>query len=232
MKKIIISFTLIIFVLINSVFAQNKDPKVILSKVKSKLDKVIDYKVDVTIHVDAEFVQMPERKAVVYYKKPDKIRIKSDGFAILPKQGINFSPMKFLNSDYDAIYIKSDTLDKMKVEVVKIIPRSDTSDITLSTLWIDNVNYVVRKIEAITKNSGSFVMKFDYTDKINFGLPNNMTFIFNMGNMRIPNMNPKNIEDKKTMLKNQDVGGKVTVKYYNYIINKGVDDSVFDEKKK
>ena len=213
-------------------FVYAKDPVAILDKVKDKLNKVNDYSVDVTIDVNADFVQMPSRKAELFYKKPDKMRIKSDGFAILPKQGINFSPVKFLNSDFDAIYIKSEKLNGTQLEVIKVIPRSDSSEITLATVWVDEVNSVIKKIEAVTNRGGSFTMQFNYSSFIKWGLPDKMVFSFTIRGMRIPNMAPENVEDKKAMFNPKNAAGEVIVKYSNYKINKGIDDKIFEEEKK
>ena len=221
---------MILFLFIVSVsFLYAKDPNIILDKVKNKLNKVNDYSVDITIDVNADFVQMPPRKAQVFFKKPEKMRIKSDGFAILPKQGINFSPVKFLNNEYDAIYIKSEKLNSTQVDVIKIIPRSDSSEITLATVWVDEVNNIIRKIEAVTNRGGAFTMQFDYSSFIKWGLPDKMVFSFSIKGMRIPNMAPENIDDKKEMINPKNVDGEVIVKYFNYKINKGIDDKIFND---
>ena len=83
-------------------FSQQKNPETILDDVKKEFEKIEDYQVDVKIKVDVEFLKMPEREATIFYKKPDKFHIDSENFALLPKSGLNSSPLGFLNYDYKA----------------------------------------------------------------------------------------------------------------------------------
>jgi len=225
MKKI-----LLFFVFAVSVLGQAKDPYKIIDALKEKLNAVDNYSADVSINIDVNFLQMPDSKAKVYFKKPDKFRIVSDGFAMLPKQGLNFSPAKFFNEDFDAIYLRQDTLLNKDVDIIKVIPRSDTSEIILSTIWIDYKNNVLLKVEANTKETGTFGMEFVYKNALRYGLPDEVHFSFNIKGVRIPNMNPQNVEDKKEMMRGKTVEGVVTIKYSDYVINKGIDDKVFEEK--
>lgn len=227
MKKI----TLILLMTI-SIFGQTNDPYKILEKVKDKFNGINDYSADVSIKLDVSFIQMPDRKAKVYFKKPDKFRIKSDGFAMLPKQGMNFSPVIFLSDDFDALNVKTDTLDGTNVEIIKIIPRSDSSQIILSTLWIDTKNNVIKKVEASTSDAGNFEIQFYYSKELKFGLPDEMRFSFNMKNLRLPNMSPKNHDDKKQMFEGKSAEGKVIIKYSGYEVNKGIDDKIFEQDEK
>ena len=75
------------------------------------------------IIVDVDFLKIPEREAKIYYKKPDKIHVESEGFVMLPKEGLNFSPLGLLNSNYTSFYVKQDTIDGIVTSVIKVIPR-------------------------------------------------------------------------------------------------------------
>ncbi|MDD3558861.1 MAG: hypothetical protein PHW27_09825, partial [Melioribacteraceae bacterium] len=114
-------------------YAQDKNPDEILNKVKSEFLKINDYSVNAVINVDVDFLKVPESKATIYFRQPDKMKLESDGFALLPKQGLDFSPSKLLEGDYTAIYTKTDTLDGENIDVIKVIPESDSSGIILST---------------------------------------------------------------------------------------------------
>ncbi len=92
MYKIIVIFLAINFLII----PQKKDPDQILQKVVANFEKIKDYEVDVNIKVDVEFLKVPESNAKIFFKQPDKIALKSEGFAMLPKNGFNFSPASLL----------------------------------------------------------------------------------------------------------------------------------------
>jgi len=228
MKKI---YLMILLISLCSVYGQNKNPNKLLDAVRQKFNKIKDYEVDVTVKVDVNFVKVPETKAKIYFKQPDKQRIKSDGFAMLPKQSLNFSPAKLLNGDYNVIYVKSEMVNNEKLDVLKIIPRSDSNDVILTTLWIDPIQNVIKKIQTTGKKSGTIQILLEYKDEA-IGLPTEVKFSFNVGEMNLPMNLPegnKNAYGEHHKEKGP-VLGNVIVTYSNYKINKGISDSFFEEK--
>lgn len=236
MKKLFVIFLLFIAV----VSAQKKDAEEILNKAKNTFNEVHDYVVDVKIKVDVEFLKVPQTNATIYFKQPDKVHVNSDKFALLPKEGLNFSPLSFLQKKYTAIYVGEEKYKNSKTYVVKIIPLGNDNDIILSTFWIDQNDYVIRKVESSTKISGTFTVEMDYADiDNNFHLPSQTVFTFNVDKTNIPatisgNINPDD-KPKKSKKGKEDTfttTGTVIITYSNYKVNKGFPDSVFEEKKK
>ena len=230
--------TILLFVLIFSisVSSQKKDPEIILEKVKSEFSKIEDYTVDVKVKLDVDFLKMPDREAKVYFKQPDKIHIESEGFAMLPKQGLNFSPLALLNSSYTSFYVREDTIDGCISSVIKVIPLEGGSDVILSTLWVDTDRNIVLKIESSRKPQGEFVIDMAYskTEK-EFWLPSSMVFSFSID----PSMFPKRFDvgpDSKNKKAPDDSTktrtGKVFIDYSNYQVNTGLSDELFESKEK
>lgn len=230
MKKLM---TLITLILISNSFAQSKDADKILDDVKKKFDAIRDYEVDVNIKLDFEFVKMPDTKAKIYFKQPDKVKIDSKGFAMLPKQSINFSPSQLLKGDYTALYARSESLDGINTDVIKIIPNNDSADVILTTLWVDQTQKVIRKIETTGKRSGTAKVDLAYDDK-NLGLPSQIKFTLNADlaetKKEVPNQQ-ENENENKRWRDRSNFAGNVTVTYSNYKINKGIPDNFFEEKK-
>jgi outer membrane lipoprotein-sorting protein len=231
--KFIISLILLLF---QFGFPQSKDPDAIINSVISNFNKVNDYQVDVNIKVDIEFVKVPETKAIIYYKQPDKVHLEAEGFAMLPKKGMEFSPTSLIQKDHTAIYEQDVDLNGIKTSIVKIIPLGDQGDVILTTLWIDQKEKIIRKVESTTKTNGTFTIDFSYSDKIKYPLPEKIVFAFNIDKMNLPvNISgDKSDSEKKNKNKTSDsrTKGKVIVSYSNYIVNKGIADSVFEEKNK
>lgn len=238
MKKIIITV-----LLLSSTFsaAQSIDAQKLLEAVLNKFNKVRDYKADASIKLDMNFIKVPDMKATIFFKQPDKMKVESDGFAMLPKQGLRFSPADLLNEDFTALYVKSEIAGNRKIDVVKAIPKSDSSNVILSTLWIDTEGLVIKKVETTTKKTGTTQIELDYKS-YEYGLPSKIKVSFSLEdiNLPVPPQGQQN-EDADTNKKGKSrrglprgtaLKGSVIMTYNNYQVNKGIADSFFDEKEK
>lgn len=228
MKKIILLFTAFASITL----AQSKDPDLILKNVKQEFSTVKDYVADIKIKVDVKVLKVPETRAKIYFKQPDKIHIESEGFAMIPRKGLDFSPSSLLKDKYSAFYQKEDFVDGIKTAVVKVIPLEDNSNIILSTLWIDQAKNVIIKIESTTKTNGTFTIILNYDSNNKFPLPDSMIFQFDMSRVDlVPNEFNDRIEKKDNKKTLAGLVGKVYIIYSDYVVNKGIPDSIFEEKK-
>jgi len=237
MKKVFITIVLFLAVIVS---AQTKDPKKLIDAVRQKFNKVNDYKVDVSVKLDMSFVKVPDMKAKVYFKKPDKLKVEAEGFAMLPKEGLKFSPAELFKDTFTPLYVRTETISNKKLDVIKAIPNNDSSNIVITTLWIDAVDLVIRKVETTTRNGGTTQSELMY-DNAEYGLPSQIKISFNLGNMQVPANLPnqsnetgdaKKDKKRRGMGEGVSIKGSVTMSYTNYQINKGVPDSIFEEKEK
>lgn len=230
MKK----FILFVFFITLYSFSQSRNPDVILKNVKEKFSKVKDYEVNVRIKVDVDFLKVPVSEAKIYFKQPDKIHFESENFALLPKEGVNFSPMAILKGNYTAIFEKEDTINGIKTAVVKIIPLNEKSNIMLTTLWIDQSRYYIQKVESTTKFNGTYSLELNYDKPVDdYPLPSSMIFRFNIDRTNIRrgmygNMGDENKDNKQNKKR---TAGKVYMYYSDYKVNQGIRDSVFEKNK-
>ena len=231
--KLLIS---VFLVLIQCGFSQSKDPNEIINGVITNFNKVNDYQVDVNIKVDVEFIKVPETKAKIYFKQPDKVHLEAEGFAMLPKNGMEFSPSSLIKKDYTAIYEQDVDLNGYKTSIVKVIPLGDQGEVILSTYWIDQKKQVIRKVESTTKTNGTLAIDFSYDTKLKYPLPSKIVFSFNLDKLNIPPTISGETNTDNPMKKNNHSGsttrGKVIVDYNNYQVNKGVPDSIFEKDNK
>lgn len=216
---------LLLLILISiSIFAQERNPKELLNLLQSEFDSIKDYSVDIEIKIDVNFVDAPNSKAKLYFKQPNKVKIESEGFAIIPKQGLTFSPSELLTNSFSAIFIKTEIIDSFMVDVIKVIPLEDSSDILLSTLWVDPLCNVIRKIESVTKKTGTITIYLEYGYKTTPLLPSVAKFFFNVAST-----------GHGAMFKNSDnkekgkLSGSIKIKYSNYLLNQNLENSFFIE---
>lgn len=231
MKKIFLIIALLLLTALTT-RAQN-DPEKLLTQVKDAFNQVKDYEVDVNIIIDVEFLKVPETNAKIYFKQPDKVKVDAEGFALMPREGLNFSPNSLLKEKYTALYEKDEKVDGFNCAVVKIIPLGSGTSVILSTVWIDRKNSVIRKVETTTKTNGTFNIDLKYDlGKTKYPLPVSIVFAFEVNKLNLPKGFSGDASKKKKDNGKDTAPGKVYVKYSNYKINKGVSDKVFEEKKK
>lgn len=211
--------------------AQQADPKQIITNVTEAFNKVKDYQVDVSIKIDVEFMDVPDANAKIYFKQPDKVSIQSMDFAIMPKEGLNFSPNRLLRGNYTPVYVKETQLNGYPVHQIKIVPLDENSDMVIATIWVDKTTYFIRKVEATSRKQGSYILLLDYGNNSQFALPSKLTLIFDIKKDNLPKDFGGSSAKNRNKPLTETVKGKVYVNYSNYKVNKGVPDSVFKVKK-
>ena len=225
-------FSATVFLLIIScsvVTAQSNNPDEIIENLKSEFERVKDYKADVSIKINASMLKVPKMNAVFYFKQPDKTYIESTSFAMIPKQGVNFSPVSFLSGKYNLIFARKENIDGRELTVIKIIPLNEDSGVLLTTIWVDQVKKVIRKLESTTKTSGTFNIDFNYDEKMEYPLPSKIVFSFNLDKMGLP-QNQKD-KSKRRRRRISGIKGKVILTYSNYKVNTDLPDTLFEKKK-
>jgi outer membrane lipoprotein-sorting protein len=72
MKKL---YAVVLFLFFSTLlFAQ--DEKALIKAVKAKMDKVNDYQASGRMSVDVSFINAPASNVVVYYKKPNRFKVR------------------------------------------------------------------------------------------------------------------------------------------------------------
>lgn len=224
----------IYLILIQSVsFAKAQDMTPLVMKVKSKLEQVNDYEADGKMKTDVAFIKAPVGKVKVFFKKPNHFRLKKDGgISLLPKGGVsvNMSTV-FAVSDFVALAAGEATIDGTQTKVVKLLPLNENSDVVLTTLYIDEPNLLVLKAVTTTKNNGTYDITMRYGQYAKFGLPDKVVFGFNTKDYKLPKGITLEFSDEEKPLteeqKLKNKRGRVEISYSNYVINKGIPDSVF-----
>ena len=210
-----------------------QDMTALVKEIKAKLDKVNDYVAEGSLKTDVSFIKAPAGKIKVWFKKPDKFRLTRDkGISILPKGGVSINLRSIIAEDnFVALAAGESIIDGVQTKIVKLLPTDESSDIVLSTLYIDENALLVRKVITTTKENGTYEVNLFYGKYSNYALPDKIIFSFNTKDYKLP----KGIalefeeEEKPDLKKLKNKKGKVEITYSSYTINKGVDDSVFKQ---
>lgn len=225
-------YILLFFSFLGTTVAQAQAEEALLQKVRAKMEKVTDYTAEGRMKLDVSFINAPASKVAVYYKKPNRFKVKkAGGISILPKGGVSVNVASLLSADsYQTVPGGAALVNGTPTTVVKLIPTGDASDVVLSTLFIDEKESVIRKAVVTTKESGTYEVLLNYGAYTAWGLPDKVVFSFNTRDYKLPKGITFEYEkggEKRVEEKAKTKKGKVEISYSRYSINKGVADAVF-----
>lgn len=215
-----------------SLAAQAQDADALLKRVKEKLAAINDYQAEGVMKTDVPFMKVPESKVTIWYKKPDKFRIKKqDGISIVPKGGVNINMSAlFAGNNYTAVPAGKGQVNGAEVTIIKLLPLDENSDVVVSTLYIDEKEALVKRSVITTRENGTYEMEMRYGKYKARGLPDTILFIFATKDYKLPKGLAFDYETGSTPKQpntNGNQKGKIEISYSAYTINKGIADSVF-----
>ena len=210
-----------------------QDVTTLVNRVRTKLDKVKDYHATGDLKTDVAFLKVPVSRVNVWYKSPDRFRIKKEGgISLLPKGGLSFNMRSLLMTEnFTAVPAGESSVGGQPTKVIKLLPTDDDADIILTTLYIDEKLELIRRATTTTRENGTYDMQMDYGRYGPWGLPDKVVFSFNTKDYKLPKgvtfeyetgEKPATPEEQ---LRNKK--GKVEIRYDSYTINQGVPESVF-----
>lgn len=214
---------------VGSLYAQSMEQ--LIKQVRERLDLVADYEADGVMKTNVSFLKIPVSKITLYYKKPNKLKLKSaNGFSFLPKGAVNINMNQMLQDDaYTIIDAGTEVWKGITTRVAKLLPLNDEADIVLSTLYIDPANRVIVKSKTTTKENGSFELEMKYGKYINMALPDKIFFTFHTKDYKLPKGITFDFDDgkKSNGIKKNPSKGTAEISINSYKLNKGVSDQVF-----
>ena len=240
---------LILILCINiSLFSYEKIEDYCIRKSNEQFNLINDYQVDMTIKLEIPAFRMPKKKYKVYYKKPNKIKVKAKGFGILPKTGLFTSPNDNFDNltnikltDYrDSLNIHDIVIEgDLIVDSLKLEMPNEYSRITFDPIVevrIDTLNWVIKNVTTRLDTLKLFQINnyYDLYDK-QYYMPYQSIVKYYVKDEKLFNWLNKDAgsiigQDESGIMSqnNSIVEGTITVDYKKYIINKGIKDSVFD----
>ena len=238
---------LFLFVLANSNAFSNNNPEYIIKKTDDQFREINNYQVDMVISIAIPAFRMPKKKYKVYFKQPDKIKVKSRGFGLLPKTGMFTSPLEnfsnlsnirfskdFSRTDPNEIMLVGDlVLDSLALDVPNEYARltfKPTVDVK-----VDTQNWVITQV--LTKIDTVKIMEinnfYDVVDD-SFYMPIRSTVEYYVKDARLSKWINKDIgtimgNNHSMNIESDMVKGLISVNYAKYRVNRGIKDSIFED---
>lgn len=231
----------------NFLFTEDNAEIYFIDKTNDQFNSIKDYQVDMAIQLDIPAFRMPKKKYKVYYKQPNKIKVKAKGFGILPKTGIFTSPtdnfdnlknlelMDFKDSvNIHDIIIRGDLiLDSLKMEMP-----NEYSKLTFKPIVevrIDTLNWVIKNVTTKLDTLKLFqISNFYKTFDKKYYMPNKSIVKYYVKDRKLFNWLNKDASSmvgkgQELIQNNSIVEGTIIINYKKYKINRGIDDKIFDD---
>ena len=223
-------FVVVLFMLVS--FHSVTDVKEVLKQVKEKYNKVTDYTATGKLKTNVVFIKAPVATVKVYYKRPDKLKIKNEkGVSLIPKGTININPNNVLAiTEYETIDGGNEKVDGKNCRVIKIFPLDDKNDISRATLYVDESDMLLIKSVISSKENGTYELVLSYGTQKSWALPDKVEFTFNPREFKLPKGVTIDYDNgtNKPAEKEKSKKGRVEIHYTKYEINKGIKDEVFN----
>ena len=195
----------------------------ILRRVEARLAGVHDYTVTLDVIADIERLNVPPMHATMYFKQPDKIHLDAQGFALLPREGLQPNAGRLL-SRYTVAQVGKDSIEGTAVRKVTLQAKTDRVFPRSLALYVNTERWTTERIVTAGAADRLVTISFNYVQVEGIWLPGTMTAAFSLapvdsteselpaGPLR-PQQKPRN--------------GTVTVRYNNYRLNTGLSDDIF-----
>ena len=239
--RLIILLITPIFVFANDLYLNDVDR--VVNKTQKQFEKASDYQVTMKIELKVPGFRMPKKKYKVFFKQPNKLKIKSRGFGMLPKTGIftspkdNFDNLKNMrlistNNNNGQVYIKGEVIvDSLKLKMPNEYAKLGFRPTV--TVKIDTNNWVINNIitELDTLKLVEITNTYKKVDN-NYVMPSASTVQYFIKDAKLSGWLKKDITSivgqNPLEQKSDMVEGKISIVYEDYIINRGIKDKVFD----
>jgi outer membrane lipoprotein-sorting protein len=209
-------------------------------QLRSKVESVNDYVADIRMRIDVSFMKIPPLSGRLYFKKPGKLKLeRNGGIAILPRKTMNITLNNMIPEGgatvIDAGY---DTVGKIKVRVIKVVPNNEQNDIVLTKIWVDEAHMLALRTESTTRDNGTMKMDLEYGRYANLALPDKVTLFIDVKEYKVPKgvtMDYDGVDELDAARRNakgKQRKGRIQIIYASYRINTGLSDAFFAENKR
>ncbi|MEY4135171.1 MAG: LolA family protein [Saprospiraceae bacterium] len=204
-------------------------PKRLIQEVNRKFATVKDYSAGLNMRFDIPSVRMEPVQGKVFYKQPDKFRIRAEGILFMPRQNPYFTLQSIRDTNaYTAILAGEELIAGVRAAVVNVIPYDANGELILARLWIDPSKKLILKSQLTTKSNGTIGVEYVYGSAQHFALPDKMTFSIDVARFKIPKAVAVDINSKTNVQKAPPKGtGTIELFFSAYKLNQQLSDEVF-----
>jgi outer membrane lipoprotein-sorting protein len=223
----------LLFVLAFLPASAQDEARSLVSGINRRFRSVQDYKANVDMHFDLPGVKMNDMKGKVYFKQPDRFRIRAKGIFFLPRQN-PMQQVSMLMKDtaaYTAVITGTETENGVRCTVLNLIPLRTDGELVLGKFWVDPVNMLVLRTQITTKSNGTIESFSRFEPGSLHPLPTEVLVRVELNRIKVPKMMSADL-NKKSKPKTpsgQKETGTIRMRFSSYEVNTKLQDAVFAE---
>jgi outer membrane lipoprotein-sorting protein len=201
------------------------DGERILKRVDESLRSIEDFIVDLDVTADIERMKMPPMRVRMYFKQPDKVHYESEGFALLPREGLTFSVSRLL-SRFIVEGVRDDTVSPGTLRLLQLRPRDERERTMRLEVSIDTARWRPARISSSLFDGRTMTVTFEYEKHDGVLVPSLLAVRFTAPS---DTLGP-NLDEPGGWSPPVSRNGTITIRYSHYTINSGFPDDIFDKK--
>lgn len=237
---------LTLFIIASPTQAQTPTFPQVLDQLRAQFEKVEDYQVSITVRLKMPGIRMPRKKMTLSFKQPNKVRLKTRGFAIVPRRGLAFSPDSLLG-DLTDVSVADTTLKDTRLLTMRgrlPIGANDKQMIVHALVFVDPERWVITRMTTSVDGNELFTMATIFTEPVEgIFLPEATTLTFRgmedmLGGRR---GSPFRRGGGRSRQQDEDVAdstavstveiGEAVIQFKKYKVNQGIADSFFEDER-
>lgn len=185
-----------------------------------------DYSAEVRVTVDMPNVQVPERRAKVYYKRPDKVAIDSKGIVMIPKKALVPGNLgATLDRDTKVVLAGTKRAGNITTYFLKVTPPESKRIDDRLLFWVRGDRWTVERMEVISRGKQQLSVTWEYQQvRGRYWMPRRLVATVAPGVTGRHGTPPRPPDEKPS-----DKPGLITVLFTNVKVNSGLSDSLFVE---
>jgi hypothetical protein len=227
---------LFVFLFLSINTLAQEDAKSLIRSLNKKFSLLNDYQANIAMHFQIPGVKMNDMKGKVFFKQPNKFKIKAKGIFFMPKQ----NPMQNINAmlsdtaSYTTVISGYEDVQGRKCAIINIIPLKSENELILGKFWVDILDPLIHKSQITTKNNGTLESYNQYGKYSAYLLPDKITVKVEVNKIKVPKMMAVDLNKKANAKSdsNQKETGVIEMTFSDFKLNSRFSDEVFTNEKK
>jgi hypothetical protein len=210
----------------------------ILARVESQVSRVKDYTVIIDVVADVERLKIPPMHVTMYYKQPDKVHFDSEGFVLLPREGMAL-PFSKLSQRFVVDSVGTIMKDSLKMHRLVLRAKEERVRTRKLILIVHPRRWTPEQAMAPFPDGSAMSVRFEYAQVSDVWMPSRLTVAFTAAPRDTTAASPPAPVSTSPFGEASPTGrfvppraGSVTVTYSAYKINTGLSDDIFTKEKK